>query len=415
MAALFSKRPLLIASQQTAAQSIPGSTITPVTMDTEYLDSWNGHVTGAAVYTAPFAGWYLCEGNVFITGTSTSCNYGAGIQITQNSATSTLFGGFLCANGVNTTGPAVTDLVQLFSNTADTVSLIAYQTSGGSPDLATPGAFFKVEWVGLPSVIGAGYTGLLGDTAPDFSPAAPWPPGNGTQITNSGGIAAGATSLTVASATGIVVGGTLGLEYYSGYAVQAYAETVTVTSVTGTTIGISAAIYPHAQNAPVAVPVSAAFLDRQLSDNVNYLGYPAMCRLHNKGTSQTVTSQTMPTATAVTFGGATLDNYSGWNGTTEYVFPFSGVYDVYGQAFLAPLQAGNISAGIGITGGTIQWGDSMRCQTNTLSACPSVRKLMRVQAGDYAQLFVAQNSGGTIALDGTSDAYSTLICVWRGF
>jgi hypothetical protein len=221
--------------------------------------------------------------------------------------------------------------------------------------------------------------------------------------------------VTVADATGIVVGGTLGLDYYSGYAVQAYAETVLVRTVAGTTIGISATSYPHAQNAPVAVPVSAEFLNRQVSDTVNFLGYPAMCRLHNKTTTQTIPTQTFPAATAVTFTGATLDNYRGWNSTTEYVFPFSGVYDVYGQAFLSPIQANNISAGIGITGGTIQWGDSIRCQNNTLAASPCVRKLMRVQAGDYAQLFVSQNSGGTIAMYHTDDAYSIMICVWRGF
>ena len=414
LAWLLTKRPLLVASQQTTAQTVPGSTVTAVFLDTEYADNWNGHAIASASYAAQFGGWYLAEGVAFISGTSTSCYYGSGIQTTQASSTSDLFGNILCANGVDVTGPACADLVQLNPFTSDIVSMFAYQNSGGSPDLATPGAYFTVQWCGLGTSLPGGEGNINGTVVTSPQPAALWPPGSGTLITNAGGINAGATSMTVIANTGMVAGGSLGLDYYEGQAVSPMAETVTISSVTGLTIGISATSYPHGgTNSPgyVAVPVSAAFMNQQVRDVVNYLAYPPMLRVH--GSTQSLTTQTFPASTQINLTTVTLDNFSGWNGTShEYVFPQSGVYYVYGQV---PFQAAinNYSAGISINGGTVQWGDSIRTQTSLIN-CATVRKTVRVTAGQTLTLQACVDNNN-VTLESASNSYATLLALWRGF
>ena len=48
----------------------PKTPSSPVELDTEYCDNWNGHSITSADYNAQFAGWYLAEGAAFVTGTA---------------------------------------------------------------------------------------------------------------------------------------------------------------------------------------------------------------------------------------------------------------------------------------------------------------------------------------------------------
>jgi hypothetical protein len=414
LAWLLTKRPLLLASQQTTAQTIPGSVITAVELDTEYADNWNGHTIASAAYVAQLAGWYLCEGVAFITGTSTSCYYASGISAEQNSVTANLFGNALCANGVNVTGPACADLVQLNPFTSDQVALFAYQTSGGSPALATPGGYFSVQWCGLPASLPGGEGNINGTVVNDPQPAALWPPGSGTLITNGGGISAGATSMTVGETTGMAVGGSLGLDYYEGNPVSPTAETVTITSIASLTVGISATTYPHGGTTTpgyVAIPVSAAWNNQQIRDVINFLAYPPMLRVH--GSAQSLTTQVFPASTQINLTTTDLDNFSGWDSAThEYIVPISGVYYVYGQVAFQP-AVNNYSVGISVSGSTVQWGDSVRTQTSLLG-CATVRKTLRLTATETVTL-QASVSNNNVTLENVSNSYATLVMVWRGF
>ena len=88
--------------------------------------------------------------------------------------------------------------------------------------------------------------------------------------------------MTVGETTGMIVGATLGLDYYEGAPVSPMAEPVTITSISGTTIGISATAYPHGGTLTpgyVAIPVSAAWMNQQVRDIINFLAYPPICRL----------------------------------------------------------------------------------------------------------------------------------------
>jgi hypothetical protein len=411
LATLLTNRPCLLASNQTQSVAVPASTITGALLDTEYLDNWNGHVVGHSYYTAQIAGMYLCEGGVTFSSTSTTTAFEAGIQLITESGPSTreCFGVIVQSNGTNNPAPFVSDLCLM--QPGDQVAICAYQNSGGTIDLASsPGAYYSVRWCGLPTSGASAGTVVTSPVA-----AALWPPGSGTTL--SSGISAGATSMTVGSNTGMVVNGTLGLEYSGGVAQSGYAETVTISSVAGTTIGTSATTYAHSAGAAIAVPVSSAWMNQQVRDIINFLAYPPMARLVNSGTSQSVTTQTFPAGTAVQWTAATYDNFSGWSAgsSTEYVFPVAGVYYIYG-AVVTPSGPNNISVGLGISGGTIAWGDSQRLQSS-LDGGTSVRKRLRVTAGQYVQLFVSvSNTGGTLPTGGLGGSnISTLVVVWEGF
>jgi len=408
LAWLLTKRPMFIGSQQSTGQSCATDVSQAVTLDTETLDGYNGHVIGSTTYSPPISGCYLSEGSVGFASASTAGPFSAGIQFNQNSVNAIVWGQTFNANGTNDAGPRASDIGALNATTFDFTNLIAFQNIGSTVNLATPnGAFFSTEWVSLLPSVGTKVTSP--------QPVELWPPNNGTSIANSGGIAAGATSVTVENAAGIVVGGTLGLDYYAGQQVHTYAETVTVTSVAGTTIGISATSYAHGQYAPVAVPVSAAFLNQQVRDVINFLAFPPVARLNNITSAQTLAAQTLPAGTAISWEAANIDTFGGWSASTptEYVFPVSGIYTIYGQVFVHN-SANNVSAGIGVSGGTILWGDSIK-STGSIALCATVRKTIRVTAGQYVQLFGSATTAAPLQASTASSAYSTLCVVWRSF
>ena len=405
LAWLLTRRPLFMGAQLTTGQSV--SAVTPVSLDSEYEDNWSGHTEPSPYYQAPLSGWYLAEGQISLPLASAASVIAAGIRYGSTGHTD-----LLCStqtsNTVNAPGPAACDLVSLNTATSDVVALTAYTNSGAGPVIAQPGAWFKAEWAALNSG---------GTVISSPQPAAAWPPGAGTTITNSGGIAAGATSMTVAAATGIVVGATLGLDYFEGAAVQPYAEKVTVTSVAGTTIGISATAYAHLQTAPVAVPVSAAWMNQQVRDVIRFLAYPPFARLSASTSAQTLPTQTFPAGTAISFTSATADNFGGWSSGTPTVWtvPVSGVYFVYGQVPLSSTAAwNNLSAGVSVSGGTITWGDSLRSQTAQVG-CATFRGHLRLTAGQTLALYGSQSSAAAQPVVDGSDWYPTLVALWRGF
>lgn len=400
---LLANRPVLAASQLTTGQSM-GTSDTGIQLDTEFLDAWSGHTPGSSQYQVPFWGWYLSELTAEYSTLAATTAAVAGIQTVSSGLAANRDGGKACGNGSGAIGVTAAELS--LCNPAFNDYLEPYGSATVATDLTTgaaSGARFKTEWVGVQD----------GTVVTSPQPAALWPPGAGTTITNSGGIPAGATSMTVASATGMITGGSLGLDYLNGAQTSAGAETVTITSVTGLTIGISATSYPHNQNAPVAVPVSGAWMNQQVRDISNFLLYPPMANLNTSGTSATLGSGT---AAPVTFTTAVVDSFSGWNSATEYVFPVSGVYYCFGQVYLTTHASYQLGAALSVSGGTPMYGTVQRNQSSTSNyMCATVRRHLRVTAGQNVQLYGYQNSGSALALMGSGNAYCKLIVVWRGF
>jgi hypothetical protein len=406
---LLANPPLVIAGQTTTVQAVPNSAVTALTLDTELLDTWQSHMIPDSAVSPPLAGWYLAEGYAFLNDTVTATVVTAGITVTQNGAATSSDGAKTSDNGVNFPIPNVADLVQADPATGDTIALYCWQNSGGSRSVAS--AWLKTEWVAASS--GTAITSPV--------PAAGWTPGATTLLA---AVSAGATSVLVSDPTGVVAGGTIALDYGNA-AAEDVAVTVATTLASGQTIGITACAYPHPAGAPVSVPVAGSFADHQIRDKILFLSYRPIARLSTQGTPQSLPSQAWPAGTAITWappavpGDNCVDSFGGWSSgaPTRYTFPVSGTYYLYGQVYLTDASSPVlVSAGLAISGGTIYWGDrTLSAGSTSQGVCATARRVLRVTAGQYAEVYGSQGSGGSLAVKALSVSHCRLIAVWRGF
>ena len=419
-------RPMLVATN-VANPAIPQGTITLIGFSQTTLNNWNLNLINASFsltgYTIPFAGWYLLTGSALI-----SCNFSGqqgkfafGFTVTQNTSPINTDGGAVPGSAqLGVTGANGAELAQLNSGSADSVAFYAFQNAIGNPNLST--CAMNAEWVALPS----GNVFLpAGTVVASPAAAAAFPSGPGTYLTNS--ITAGAGTITVADTTGMITGGTLGLDWHMGQPEQPAAEAVTITGVPGGgTVTVSATSYPHAQNAKVAVPVSYKFMNQQVRDAINFLSYPPILRA-SAGTVQAIASSGVGTPVQITslsvsgtaFAGdiAHVDNFSGF-ASSSYVAPVSGLYFVYGQAYLAgSTTAFAAGCGVAVNSGTITWGTQFLAQTTSSpqSVCPNVTTELRLTAGSTVSLWAYQGSGASMNTIATANVRSKLIAVWRNF
>jgi hypothetical protein len=136
--------------RQTAAQSIPNATFTPLTFTTEDVDTRNGHSTSVNTsrYTAQVAGRYLIAGgfSVDVNGTGSR-----GVVFAKN-------GGFIDGTQVMlaSSGGLVSTIVPARSKTinlaiGDDVEIYGYQNAGGALNTLVSGSdqsSFLIEYVG---------------------------------------------------------------------------------------------------------------------------------------------------------------------------------------------------------------------------------------------------------------------------
>lgn len=149
----FALNPPLCQARQTVAQSIPNSTTTVVTFDTEDVDKSPGgsgghdNVTNNSRFTAEYAGWYMLSGGWSIAASATGIRSaawrvngtvvaGSGVMFTSVSA------------AASSRIPARTIVV--FLNIGDYVELEAFQSSGGPLNTQVLGSEqpnMTVRWV----------------------------------------------------------------------------------------------------------------------------------------------------------------------------------------------------------------------------------------------------------------------------
>lgn len=411
-------RPLLLArvvAGGTGGVQPSGSPAALLNIAGANLNTWNVPVLTTVpanpYYPVPLTGWYLVQASaLWQVSSGNQSKFSVGLQFTQSGVASRFDGGAVTGNTATSAhfGSAGADLALLNTSASpDSIACYAFQNTGSSQLVWY--ATLMAEWVGASggTVVSSGLP----------SPKS-WPAGMGTYITSSGGIAAGATSVTVNDATGIITGATLGLDYQAGTLTQPYAETVTVSSVSGTTVTISATSYSHAQGAPVAVPVSYAFLNEQVRDIVNFLAYPPLLRAAAATTAQSIPSQAFPAGTAITGLSAAspgIDNYSGLS-SSVYTAPTGGIYLLYGQVYLTgSTSVFTCAAGFQVNTGTIQWGANFRTLTSSgaQQVCPWFTRQVRLNAGDTVTLYGFQNSGSAMDTVATTTTNSRLIAVWR--
>ena len=414
---LTSGRPFFVGANFEST-GIGAATVTAIPVSVTYANNWNVTLGGThqTIYVVPFAGWYLVTNNTTVTGfTSSPLQDKLAVGFYDNSNVAD--GGSVPGSVTNVlVGASGMDLYQC--NVGDDLQWYIFTTIGTT--LLT--SWMTAEWVALPTSGLSDYAGPYGTEVSAPAAAALFPPGPGTTVTAP--VTAGATSITVAANTGMVVNGTLGLDYANGQLNAAVAEANTITSVSGTTIGISAAAFPHSSGAPVAVPVSAAFLNQQCRDAVNFQSYPPILRAISS-TTQTIASSSFPptvsgnpTNQITTLGTTTVDNFGGFSGSGTYTFPLAGVYLVYGQIYYAGSTSTTAyGAGISISGGTIQWGTVSESQTSSgvKTFCMTVNRNVRVTAGQALTLWAYQGSGsGMATVSNVSNGnISRLIVVYR--
>lgn len=403
------------------------------------INTWNVPVIasgaqGQPYYDIPFAGWWLVQGNVqhFTAETTNPQNYryAMGFNTVTNGGTQSVDGESLPGEGNGGAWPCPhgADLYQfnLNSSTGDTVAW--YGFTDNTSIIQTSSATMWAEWVALPTSGLTDYTGPYGAVVSDPAAAALWPPGPGGTLMAAA--AAGAGTIVVSSVTGLVAGSTVSPDFYAGRYYQPVAESGTISSLPGGgTIVLSGTLsFPHTAGAPVAMPVSAAFLNQQVRDVCNFLAYPPILRAQSTATQTIPSSSNLPLtpAAAGTASMADLsasafgcvDNFAGFS-HSAYVIPVSGTYYVYGQVYLAGSSSVfQASAGVSVNGGTISWGTVLRSATSGAEPmCASYTETLRLTAGGTLSLWAYQSTSGSASMSTVSSgrAFSRLIAVWRSF
>jgi hypothetical protein len=168
---------------------------------------------------------------------------------------------------------------------------------------------------------------------------------------------------------------------------------------------------------PPSYITSAGYLNPAIRDTIRFLTYPPICKAYYSG-SASIPSQTFPAGTVVNLNAVTVDNYSGFTtgASGGYTVPAGGLYYLYGQVNYATDSSGAAaySAGLRVNGGTIQWGDSVyKTTSESTGGGATVRKRLRLNAGDFVQFMAQQSSGSTLSLNGTSNNQSRFIAVWE--
>lgn len=133
-----------------ASQSIPTTTFTPMSLDTEVVDSDGGHstVTNTSRYTCQVAGLYLLTGSVVFPITGTGVR---GVSIGLNGATTGLAGSeqLVPVGAVFATTATATPTYARLA-VGDYVQIMGFQNSGSAIATTTIGAAytsFSAQWV----------------------------------------------------------------------------------------------------------------------------------------------------------------------------------------------------------------------------------------------------------------------------
>lgn len=142
--ALLTQRPYLVA-QSTTGMSIPSATATPVTLDSELTDTWNGHLAPPSAttsqYWAPLAGWYVTDIRLPWTYSGAAAMFYSGVQMLSNGISVGASWGPLAVNG---SGSGLTarcvDLLPMHvagaaGGTGDYIQPLARQDSGSAVSL----------------------------------------------------------------------------------------------------------------------------------------------------------------------------------------------------------------------------------------------------------------------------------------
>lgn len=435
-AALLTAPPVFLGQQAASPQTVANSTDTPVSIDTEFYDNAGGHLdtTSPANYYCMLPGWYLCQGTAAVAYTGGAGATVAGIALSvAGAAITTWYGGRGPNSG--TTGqrmqPSAAKLVEMVNTsraTGDYVNLVISQNSGASQTMAVATSrnpWLQAQWVAAAS---ANPSSLPVPANDPWAPSTTTPPYYSTTLTTSAVL--GSSVLHVASAAGLVAGGTIGLD--GGTSI---AETAVVAS--GYAVGslvvplVASLAHTHASGAQVAVPVSAAFMNRNVRDTINFLTYPPIMEAYYlAGTASLASQASLPAVGhVIPCDTTTVDNYGAYSTSSHtWTAPVAGTYWCYVQSHQSmnttsvALAAGLTITSLNYNSGTqfTWWGGTQAAFAGAGAGnCVVTRRRLRLNAGDTIQPAAFQNDSGSNAVTqdyvgGSSVSESRMIIVWRG-
>lgn len=145
--------------------------------------------------------------------------------------------------------------------------------------------------------------------------------------------------------------------------------------------------------------LTAAQMNTNVRDNSNYLFDPPMC-LAQRTASQSITTGTQ---SAIVWNGTNLyDTDSMLSGTQFLVFNTAGVYDVWTSIEWVANATGMRRAEIQVAGPKKLAFDTDSSTTSAQNSAQNAKGQWKFAAGDNAEVWVYQTSGGNLSVLGTS-------------
>lgn len=349
---LLTSPPMAVLAQTVTPTSVGSGSATTVGMDTEILDTTNGHADVGNIqrWYAAVAGWYLIRGVVaFSAGTSNQADgfYATAHIFTQSTSTTvdqdlnianSLASQLVACGGCEL---AVLNAPSTTVTSNDYVWLSAFQDTGSTVQTHTtlPGVSqLMIRWAG-----------------------------------------------TVTGTTGLPVPANPG-----------YSDT---TEITGTFLNTNMRDAVRFLTFP-----PMARLTQTSAQSVPSQTFPAGTAVTFGATSAPGTSNSSDN-----YSGWSSSN------PTRYTFPVAGRYWVYGQIPYHPALGNAWAAGLRVNGGTTTWGNRFGAPTTTSPGqMPVVEQWIRANAGDYVELMASQNSGSSSTLVVTSETVPKMIVLWEG-
>jgi hypothetical protein len=435
---LLASPPLYIGNQTITGQPVPSGTPTAIEMDTDYADTFSGHLAGGAT---PYAFTATDASPCVFTATGSAYVAGTAVQLAGGS----LPGGFFTATTYYVVSP-VTDTFELAA-TPDGDAIDSTSTGSGTvTEVLTgnpqdyygmfPGWYIAEAQASLNytsgSVAGAvgtgiGFSSAGGAVTAYLGPQAP--PKASTVVT-----APSVAKLVKMSNTG-TQGGAAN-DYVQALAYQttgaSYNLSTTASAPSYLTVRWACAL---TGTRPLPVPanpswpsppdyLTSAFLNANVRDACEFLLYPPVMEYSLAGSGHTLASQSsLPAAgTSLPLDTATVDNYAAF-ASPSWTAPVAGLYWCYGQVAFTTL-ATTVSAAAGLTitsanynSGTAftYWPAAQVPQSGaSRTACFAVRRRLRLNAGDTLELAGFQHDSGAnaVTLLGPGTTQCRMIVCW---
>lgn len=159
--------------------------------------------------------------------------------------------------------------------------------------------------------------------------------------------------------------------------------------------------------------VQVSSYENSVRDALTFLANPPICFV-TQGATQSLTNSTW---TAITQDQTVTDTYGGHSNVTNpsrYVSQAAGWYALFGCSSYAGNATGNRGTAGAKNGSRIQGGVGFfpTITVGNSPTAPSPPCIVYLNAGDYAEVYGYQTSGGSLATNAAADLDSSMTVIW---